>query len=138
MAEGLSQSRKTVHPGRRRRRGACWIATTGLSAALLASCQPAPDETVLADVTHPATITFRAASAGDVHAIEISGSGSIDGVARIELLLDGKPYRSLDVHDKVAFRWRNDWYSREAVVRYTPLRVRGGSLTLRSRFETLQ
>jgi hypothetical protein len=59
-------------------------------------------------------------------------------VARIELLLEGRPLRSIDVRDKEAFRWRNDWYSREAVVRYTPLRVRGGNLTLRYRFETLE
>jgi hypothetical protein len=131
----LGKSSRSRH---RRRRGTFRIAATSLTAILLASCQPPQQETNLADATRPATITLRAGSPGHVHAIDIAGSGSIDGVARIELLLNGRRYRSVELADKVAFRWRNDWYSREAVVRYAPLRVRRGSITLSYRFETLQ
>jgi len=84
------------------------------------------------------TLTLRASGDGNPYAIKIDVDGEIDGSARIELLLRSEPYRSETLRNTVRVRWGGDWYSPEAVVRYTPQSVRGGRITVRYQFEMLQ
>ncbi len=60
--------------------------------------------------------------------------GKIDGEAEITLILNGQPYKTERVNGPVKFSWRVDWYSTEAVVRYTPLTAKKGTITLRYHF----
>lgn len=71
-----------------------------------------------------------------VFSIEIKGTGSIDGTAQIELMLDGKPYKSQNLEGRVSFTWAGDWYSPTAELRYRPTKARGGELQLRYSFGT--
>ena len=69
-----------------------------------------------------------------VTALHVEARGKLDGEAEITLLLNGQPYRTERVNGPVKFSWRVDWYSTEAVVRYTPLTAKKGTITLRYNF----
>jgi hypothetical protein len=65
------------------------------------------------------------------------GVGSVDGDAEISLMLNGEPYKPKRLHGRVLFTWRGDWYSQEAIVRYTPKSAKTGSIQLFYRFRAL-
>ncbi len=69
-----------------------------------------------------------------VTALHVEARGKTDGEAEITLLLNGQPYRTERVNGAVKFSWRVGWYSTEAVVRYTPLTAKKGTITLRYDF----
>jgi hypothetical protein len=72
-----------------------------------------------------------------VTALHVEGRGKIDGEGEFTLLLNGQPYKTERVKGPVKFTWRMDWYAPEAVVRYTPLTAKSGSITLRYHFAGL-
>ena len=72
--------------------------------------------------------------ASGVVSLHVEGRGQINGEGEISLILNGQPYRTEKLNGRVHFSWRVDWYAPEAIVRYTPLTARGGSITLRYHF----
>lgn len=105
---------------------------------LLAACSASSVANV-PTVTEPAVITLKAnPGSGSVVSLQIEGDGSIDGFALIELMLNGKPYRTERLQGSVAFTWGGDWYAPTAEVRYRPENVQGGRLQLRYRFQSLE
>lgn len=69
-----------------------------------------------------------------VVSFQIRGIGSIDGVAQVDLMLNGKPYRTERLTGNVSFSWGGDWYSPAAEIRYQPLKVEGGKLEFHYEF----
>jgi hypothetical protein len=103
--------------------------------ALVAGCGSDVRSHDQADVTKPATIILKKnAEQGAVHSLSVVGSGELDGNAEITLILNGEPYKTETLSGKVDFRWRGDWYSDQAEIRYTPASVTGGSLKLKYEF----
>lgn len=91
----------------------------------------------MANLSEPSVVTLVAPDPGKpVFSLEIKGAGSIDGTAQIELMLNGKPYKSQNLEGRVSFTWAGDWYSPTAELRYRPATVRGGELQLRYSFGT--
>jgi hypothetical protein len=72
-----------------------------------------------------------------VVSLDIRGTGSIKGKAEIQLMLDGKPYRTEPLQGAVSFRWGGDWYSSTAEIHYRPLNVEGGQIRLQYHFGTI-
>ncbi len=86
-------------------------------------------------VTKAETIVLKKASGqGPVHSLSVIGSGVLQGDAEISLILNGCSYKTEKLSGKVDFRWRGDWYSDQAEIRYTPTSVNGGSLKLKYEF----
>jgi hypothetical protein len=97
-----------------------------------------PASLIIADVARPTELTLRAKDHPDrVYALDVRGSGSINGEAEIALILNGQPYKTVRLNGPVHFAWGGDWYAPEAVVRYTPLSATSGSIKLRYRFRSL-
>jgi hypothetical protein len=69
-----------------------------------------------------------------VSSLHVEGRGKLDGEGELSLILNGKPYKTERLNGPVRFSWRVDWYSTEAVVRYTPLTAKSGTITLRYHF----
>ena len=92
----------------------------------------------LPDVRTPHTLTLRTSHAPQrVYALDVRGSGTIDGTATIVLLLHDQPYRSERLSGRIDFKWSGDWYSDTAQIRYEPADVNGGTLTLDYGFAAL-
>ena len=92
----------------------------------------------ITDSSKPAELTLHPKHhATRVTALHVEARGKLDGEAEITLLLNGQPYKTERLNGPVKFSWRVDWYSTEAVVRYTPLTARDGSITLRYHFASL-
>jgi hypothetical protein len=119
-------------------RALCKLAFLVALCGLGASCSPFEETAPIADLTQT-TIIKLVSSNPEKHVVslQIRGAGSIDGTAQIELMLDGKPYRSEQLQGPVSFSWGGDWYSPTAEIRYRPSNVRGGKLSLDYRFGTL-
>ncbi|KYC44080.1 hypothetical protein WA1_02760 [Scytonema hofmannii PCC 7110] len=102
---------------------------------LLTSCS-VPYQTVrIKDVRKLENINIsKASSQGNIHSISIRGTGKLDGTANIGLIVDGKLYKSEKAHNSINFKWDNDWYSNTAVIRYSPIDVKSGELTIDYRF----
>jgi PhoPQ-activated pathogenicity-related protein len=89
----------------------------------------------IADAGKPTELTLVSRHhASKVVALHVEGSGQVDGAGEISLILNGQPYKTEKLNGPVRFSWRVDWYSPQAVVRYTPLTAKGGSVTLRYHF----
>jgi PhoPQ-activated pathogenicity-related protein len=94
-----------------------------------------PASVHIADSSKPADLKLLARhSVEKVTTLHVEGRGKIDGAGEFTLLLNGQPYKTERVNGPVKFTWRVDWYSPDAVVRYTPLTARSGSITLRYHF----
>jgi PhoPQ-activated pathogenicity-related protein len=90
------------------------------------------------DASKPAELTLVSRHhASKVVALHVEGRGQMDGAGEISLILNGQPYKTEKLNGPVHFSWRVDWYAPEAVVRYTPLTAKGGSITLRYHFASL-
>jgi hypothetical protein len=72
--------------------------------------------------------------ATNVTSLHIEGRGKIDGEAELTLVMNGQPYKTERINGPVKFSWRLDWYATEAVVKYTPLTAKHGTITLRYHF----
>jgi hypothetical protein len=90
---------------------------------------------VIADVTQPETLLFRASNSG-VYAVAINVLGSIEGSAEIQLMLNGAVYRRKTIAGKFEEELSGDWYSQEAEVRYLPANVTSGKVDVMARFRT--
>jgi hypothetical protein len=94
-----------------------------------------PASVRITDSSKPAELMLHPRhSATTVTALHVEARGKIDGAAEITLMLNGQPYKTERVNGSVKFSWRVDWYSTEAVVRYTPLTAKKGTITLRYHF----
>ncbi len=105
--------------------------------AIGASCSPSGQVVSIADLTQESIVQVVSPSTTKhVTSLRIRGKGSIDGAAEIELLLNGRSYRSERLNGPVSFTWDQDWYSPSAEVKYRPLGAKGGTLKLEYRFST--
>lgn len=75
---------------------------------------------------------------GPVYAIRIRGRGNITGEATISLMHNGGAYRTERLRGRASFRWGGDWYSDTAEIRYEPIHVDSGELTIEYQFSTLK
>jgi hypothetical protein len=97
-----------------------------------------PASVHIADGSKPADLQLISRHHLDkVTTLHVEGRGNIDGEGEFTLLLNGQPYKTERVKGQVNFTWRVDWHTTEAVVRYTPLTARSGSITLRYHFAGL-
>jgi hypothetical protein len=114
-----------------------WI-LTGLILAC-ASCGWHPDIALIPDASRPAEMTLHARRAeSKIYGLDIEGVADIQGDATIELALNGKGYKTVQLHGHTTFTWSGDWYSPDAIVRYAPAsRLTKGSIMLKYRFKTL-
>ena len=97
-----------------------------------------PQTASIPDATTAQDLLLRAKSSQTaIYALDVTGSGSIDGEAEICLMLNGQPYKPVKLNGRVHFSWGGDWYSPTATVRYTPQGVKKGALVLRYQFRTL-
>lgn len=89
----------------------------------------------VADVTKPSAIVLtKQPSQGSIHSFSVSGSGEINGTAKISLILNGGPYKTETLSGSVSFQWGGDWYSDHAEIQYTPISVTRGNLKLKYKF----
>lgn len=114
------------------------LAIAAVSAILVGAGGCAPTQSVtLANLSEPRVLKLMAPDPNKpIFSLAIEGSGSVDGLAHIELMLNGKPYRSERLGGRVSFAWTGDWYSPTAELRYRPTKVQSGELQLRYRFGT--
>ena len=97
-----------------------------------------PQWTRIPDVTTSSEITLHGKSLQRrIYSLDVVGLGNIDGNAEISLVLNGEPYKSVSLHGHVRFVLSTNWSSATAVVRYSAVSVKGGSLILRYRFNDL-
>jgi hypothetical protein len=94
-----------------------------------------PASVRITDSSKPAELKLQSRHhATSVTSLHVEARGKIDGAAEITLVQNGQPYKTERVNGPVKFTWRMDWYSPEAVVRYTPLTATKGTITLRYNF----
>jgi hypothetical protein len=90
------------------------------------------------DVTKAETIILKKKpSQGTIHAISITGSGTISGEGEAQLILNGAVYKKKEISGRFSFEFRGDWYSDEAEFRYIPKKVSDGNLTLKYAFRDI-
>jgi len=100
-------------------------------AVFVSGCWVADRLVNVVDVTRSETIILKKQSGqGHIGSISIKGSGNIDGKADVILMLNGAPYKVAAISGPVEFDWNGDWYSDEAEIRYSPVSVKAGKLTL--------
>ena len=104
-----------------------------LLAAMLVSC--GRQTHTITDVTAPHTIVLqKKPSQKFIHSIEIHGSGSVEGTARLVLLLNGEPYQEARLSGTIDFTWKRDWYADQAELLFEPGTATAGTVSLRYRF----
>ena len=92
----------------------------------------------MTNVKEPRTISLEhSISNSSIYALSIEGSGYIDGVATMVLILNGDSYRAERISGTVDFAWGGDWYSDLAEIRYVPIDVTSGSITLHYEFKSI-
>ena len=90
------------------------------------------------DASRPIDVRLRAPQESKaVYALDVVGVGRLEGEGEIALVLNGALYKPQHLSGCVLFTWRGDWYSPEAVVRYTPAPGASGSMALNYRFHSL-
>ena len=106
-----------------------------LCTLVISGCTPKSQTTTPSDVSLAETLRLKALpNQRHVHSMQIQGFGTVDGDAKIELMLDGKAYKSEAVSGDFSFSWQMDWYADEAEVRYLPEKVTTGKVKLTYRF----
>lgn len=112
------------------------VFTAFLLIALYGACSASRFESrLIADPARAETLVFKTPRS-NVHAIVISASGSIDGRAEVQLILNGSVYQRKDVTGKFETEFLGDWYSQEAEVRYAPQNVTKGEVAIKVRFRS--
>ena len=102
------------------------LAFTLLFFILLSGCS---DEVRINSVAFSETLTLKSENKHQ-HTIWLAFNGRVEGVARISLMLEGKPYKTEELNGDINFEWRTDWYSSEAILEYEHGTAKGGSLTI--------
>ena len=103
--------------------------------AVISGCSLGSRTHNLADVTKPEAIVLKKKPGqGPVYSFSVVGHGKINGNAEISLILNGGPYKTEKLSDKVNFRWGGDWYSDQAEIRYAPGTITGGTVRLKYKF----
>ena len=88
------------------------------------------------DVTKPTELVlYPRKHQHSVYALEIHASGQIEGDAELVWIEAGVPHRVLELSGAVDADFASDWYADEVTFAYKPIRVTGGSLTLRYTFQ---
>jgi hypothetical protein len=112
-----------------------WI----LLASILActSCGWHPDTALIPDASRPAEIALHARrTQTKISGLDIEGVADIQGDGTIELVLNGAGYKTVQLRGHTTFTWDSDWYSPNAIVRYTPTSgLTKGSIMLKYRFK---
>lgn len=105
---------------------------------LLTGCTEYDGKVSLDNLTQLTRVTLRAPNPNSaIVGITIAARGRINGMGRVFLILNGKPYQSEELEGRIHFRWGGDWYSPAAVVQYEPLDASGGQIDLRYDFREL-
>jgi hypothetical protein len=105
---------------------------------LLSGCDGNRQEYHISTPAKPETIILKKVSSqGNIHSIEIVGSGYLDGTAEIVLILNEKPYITEKLSGKIDFNWNSDWYSDSATIEYKPSSVKNGKLQLQYKFKDI-
>lgn len=100
-----------------------------------AGCSESAQSVSIADTGKDQVVVLKKDSGlGKVYALSIQGHGNIDGKATIMLMLNGKPYKTEHLENKVNFEWGGDWYLDEAEIRYIPKNVSSGNISLEYNF----
>lgn len=103
-----------------------------------AKCLWLPNRVHIADASKPARVMLEARTHPDrIYALDVVGSGHLDGGGKIWLVLNGEPYKTIELRGPVHFSWGGDWYSPEAEVRYSPDAATTGSISLSYEFHSL-
>ena len=105
---------------------------------LLTSCAQYDQDLNISNVTESQTLILKNKNEGNVHSINIRGTGYINGNAQIILILNEKPYKTENISGNVNFKWDGDWYSNNATIIYTATNVTEGNLSIEYNFETWQ
>jgi len=104
-----------------------------LLVALLLGC--GRQTTTITDVTVPQTLVLKKRPSQNlIHGIEILGHGTIEGRAKLILLLDSESYREETLSGKIDFQWSGDWYTDQAELLFEPGTATSGTIHLRYRF----
>ena len=104
----------------------------------LIGCSINTDTYDISDSSKKQTIILKKKSGeGNVHAINITGEGDINGEATIALILNGEPYKTEKLSGRINFQWGGDWYADTAEIIYEPQKVTKGKISLNYKFETL-
>ena len=102
---------------------------------IFVGCKNDKQTYIVADVTNKTTITLHKNNGqGYIHRITIVAKGHLDGSAQINLILNGKPYKTENLSGKIDFEWGGDWYSDSAKIQYKPSSVNSGNLSLKYTF----
>lgn len=110
-----------------------------LAAVWAVGCAPrSRAEVLISDPSRAVDLILKAPKGEKAtHALTVVGTGRIEGEAQISLMLNGIPQQTQHVTGTVEFTWREDWYSPEATVRYTPSSAKTGAIRLSYRFSSL-
>jgi|AntRauTorcE11898_2_1112593.scaffolds.fasta_scaffold94471_1 hypothetical protein len=90
---------------------------TLLICIILVGCGMSRQTVTVKDATKSEVLILKKKpSQGAIHRIHFEGSGSIDGKAEIQLILDGAIYKKEEIIGHFSFDLESDWYSDEAEV----------------------
>ena len=103
---------------------------------VLTSCSAYDENISINNAEKSQTITLKNQNNKNVYAISIKITGHIEGKARIQLILNNKPYKTENINGSVNFKWGGDWYSNEAVIIYKTTKVIKGNLSIDYTFDT--
>lgn len=114
------------------------VASIFLLASWFAACDFSNPQVSINDVQKSEEITLqKATNQGNIYALRIHLSGKLDGEAKVALLANAHPYRVETIHNQVNLIWEGDWYADKAVIRYEPVSVKSGRISIRYRFSGL-
>jgi len=95
------------------------------------SCSKYDQKISITDIQKPQKITLhKKVNQGGIYAMEIRGSGNLNGKAQIMLMLNGQPYMTEHLNGKISFTWSGDWYFDSMEIRYEPDKVESGNLDI--------
>ena len=81
-------------------------------AVLLSSCAKYDQRLAIKDLKRAQVVSLHKKPAqGTICSMGIRVSGKVDGNAPIVLMLDGAPYKTVDINGKINFAWGGDWYA---------------------------
>ena len=103
----------------------------------LASCSKYDQNVIIDNVSESQAIKLTNNKKGNVHSINIRFSGHIQGNAQVQLMLNGNPYKTENIKGKVHLKWGGDWYSDNAIIKYTATNVTNGKILIEYKFETI-
>jgi len=103
----------------------------------LTSCVKYNQKHIVNDLSKSQKIILQSNKSANVYSLTLNVTGNIKGYAEITLMLDGEPYKSEKIKDKVNFNWAGDWYSDKATIIYTTKNATDGKLVFKYKFNTI-